>query len=232
MIIYVILIIFITLILYNLKRIEFFDLVGYNSTKIPNTKIKTVYDNENDLLNNFFDTISTDNLDTNNYELLNKNINFPYNDIFKMQLLDYFKNNNNFPWSKEKIDIFSISEIYKNGNSYIFTINLLNKTKFSNRAIKTKITFDGKNIVINGFKLLNSEEFKLTPYPEYVKCKTCSDEYNIFSITNALHLSRPFDTDEKIMYISQDMKNKFKSILDKKSGDLNKLIRDPAYTIV
>jgi hypothetical protein len=224
-ILFIIILIAVALIfIYTSKVIQHFtdDLVGYNSSFVPDKKIETDFDLTSDNLETI---LNSSNLDKNykedlsEYDLFNENLEFPYVGIFKNIILNYF----NRTVTIYKDDTCYISEIFNihfkdygdGSRTYILYINLVNPIKLFTKSLKVKLSIQNftpfyipQNITI----LYVAYDFNKTLDADGI------DAYggNFYIIKNKLHLMDPFLTTGKEMRVSKNMIDKFKTILEMK----------------
>lgn len=155
------------------------------------------------------------NKDTGVYTLINNNINFSLNDIFKKHIIDFFISNNIYIEDKLSI-IGNIRDIYvKKENEdyyYIFNASLNNLTKFFVKDIKVKLKIENNNIHIIAIQikeLASSQNDKIVGIDKNTPI--------FYEIKNTLHLTDPFITSGKELVITDSMKINFNNILIKKS---------------
>jgi hypothetical protein len=183
---------------------DFFTVVSYNSYNI-NEGDKSPYIILLKELSLTFNNYNNKNLDINGFDtskfiLLNNNLHFDYNNLFKDQTLVFLKQF--FP--EQKITIQELSDIFIdfNGN-YIFTANI--NTQLANHKIQIKASYLYQQIpiVFLGVKLLG---FDL----EQQTIKGIDALYpNKYQIKNNLYLTDPFLTSGKDLYISDEMTKTF-----------------------
>lgn len=214
------------------------DIVGYNSTTVPDKEIITDFEIKSDNLETLLNNTNLEKdykEDLSEYNLFNQNLEFPYLEIFKKTILDYFNN---------VVDIYKndncyISEVFNirfkdnidDSRTYILYINLVNPTKLFTKTLRVKL-------IITNFKNLSAglisqiQNFIQISYIIYDKNKVLDisgiDKYggNFYIIKNRLHLMDPFLTSGKEMIVSKNMIDKFKTVLDIKNEALKKLQQD------
>jgi len=235
---FIILILIIIIVIYTNNKENF--IVGYNSYTVPDNPIESIYDLETKFIQQQFDKLQSKNVsfDTLNFTLLNNNIAFGFNDIFKISILNFLKNNNFY--TKDKIyihnNLYNIYYLDKPPDKiYIFNCNLVNSTHFFTRNIKVKLQITNFNsfnsislsqITILGILLDNNSDLKFN-IPMF-------DELypNYYQIKNKLHLLDPFLTSRQDLVLTPNQILNFNNILAQKTNELQNLSKQiiPMYS--
>lgn len=231
------------------KNVDTFNIVGYNSFKLPSGDLDTV-NFTNDLQRKLMNIPTNIDLDFNvkNYLLINNNLTFPLDKIFKDYILNYLRKHNIY--ANDNIYIQGkIENIYfkdeNNIRTYIFMFNLVNSTLYFSANIKIKL-------IINNISLfLDNSRNDGINYPSYINTDdnlknqlisnmfikginlSSNNKFNIpqvdklypdyYQIKNTLYLMDPFITSGKDMYITDDMKKSFNKLMTKKSAEAQAL---------
>lgn len=198
------------------------DLVGYNSSFLPDRKIQTDFDVTSDNLELM---LNSSNLDKNykedlsEYNLFNENLEFPYTNIFKNIILNHF----NRTVSIYKDDNCYISEIFNihfkdnsdGSRTYILYINLVNPVKLFTKSLKIKLSI--KNFSPTDIPRNITVLYIVYDYNKIIDVNGI-DAYNgnFYMMKNKLHLMDPFLTTGKEMSVSKNMIDKFKTTLEMK----------------
>jgi hypothetical protein len=216
----ILILIFILILIYNKKNIQQFidvDFAGYNSSVVPENKIETDFDIVSDNLENILNSNNLDkdyNEDLSEYDLFNTNIEFPYLNIFKNFILNYF----NKTVTIYKDDNCYISEIFNiyfkervdGYTKYIFYINLVNPVKLFTKSLKIKLSINKitEKIILNYITYNNNKIININGIDP--------NSGNFYMIKNRLRLMDPFLTTGKEMIVSKNMIDKFKTVLQMK----------------
>lgn len=228
----------IIILLYFNKKSENFQIVGYNSTDIPDYKIDSVYDTETNKLGNILTNLNSRNKKYSieyinidkSFTLVNLNLTFPFTNIFKKLIIEYLVKE--IPeYKKDKVYILgNLNNIYykdiNNSRIFVFNFNLVNPVNFFTRNIKIGIKLD--NIysfiymdILNEQNVIKSSEIEFilldkNSYPNF-KFNSVDDLYDpLYLIKNKYHLMDPFLTTGKESIITNDMKVNFEFILNDK----------------
>jgi hypothetical protein len=118
--------------------------VGYNSIKIPDYKIDSLFDTETKELDEVFKVaFKDDNIEPIGFKIHNPYIPFPFDIPIKKLIINYLKNNID-KFKNNKLEIMNnISKIYYkdigNDRIFIFNVSIINNTKFMTRNLRVKI---------------------------------------------------------------------------------------------
>lgn len=211
--------------------------VGYNSYIIPDNPIESIYDSETkfiqDEFNKIFD-INNVSFDTSGFTLLNNNITFEYNEVFKAAILNFLKQQQQRQFKEKESDasddLFSslyiqnnLRDIYfksddsVNSKYFIFNCILVNSIHFFSRNIKVKIQVNTRGINVLGI-LLDTDNYSKFNIPTF-------DAYypTHYQIKNTLHLLDPFITSGKDLVLTPTQIANFDNVLIEKSTALQNL---------
>lgn len=200
-------------------------IVSYNSYKIPDNPIQSIYDSETLSIQQQFFNLNKVSFDTFKYTLLNKNLTFSYNDIFKISVLNYLKNNNIY--IKDSLHIQNnIHDIYfldiLPNRIYIFNCDLVNSTHFFTRNIKVQIKVNNTNNNILSLSqinvlgiILDTDNYANFSIPMYDELYPTT-----YQIKNTLHLLDPFITSGQDLVLTSTQITNFNNVLAGKSNQL------------
>lgn len=214
-------------------------MVGYNSINIPENKISTLFDIENDELSKILKTSFKDNIDSIGFKNHNPHIFSPFNEPIKRFIIDYLKNNIE-RFKKDKLQIVSdINNLFykDDGNDriFIFNVSIINNTRFMTINLKVKIKVkDIKNFIQTDIDSDIMKISELTNYKtnipvnnmlnamELLSMRLENNIYKTFQfngidilepqfyeIKNILGLMEPFLTSRKDMMITKQIKQQF-----------------------
>jgi len=241
----------IIILFYFSKNYENFDIVGYNSTGVPDYKIDSVYDTETYKLENIFTNLNIKNQNYNKdylnvdptFTLVNLNLTFPFTNIFKQLIIDYLVKE--IPeYKKDKVYILgNLNNIYykdtNNVRIFVFNFNLVNPRNFFTRNIKIRLKLNNIDLFTSGSSYiditndLNKQNVVKFSEIEYIlldKSAYPNFTFNpvdelldpLYLIKNKYHLMDPFLTSGKEAIITDNMKINFQYILDDKTISLSR----------
>lgn len=251
MVITIFIILCIIILFYFNKNFENFEIVGYNSTGVPDYKIDSVYDTETYKLESIFTNINIKNQNYNKeyvnvdktFTLVNINLTFPFTNIFRKLIIDYLVKE--IPeYKKDKVYILgNLNNIYykdtNNARIFVFNFNLVNPVNFFTRNIKIRIKLNNIDLFTSGSSYidinndLNKQNVVKFSEIEYIlldKSSYPNFKFNpvdelldpYYLIKNKYHLMDPFPTSGKEAIITDNMRVNFQYILDDKKISLNR----------
>jgi len=225
--------------------------VGYNNIDVPDNPLSIPYFMNSKAIGNSFKTILPDNnVDWTGYNIHNDLISFPFNEGLKKILTDYLKNNI-AELKNDNLDI--TSDMYNihwkddgDDRIFIFNVHLVNNTVLVSRNLRVKIKIkmiknflnDNSNIqfAIQTDYQDNIPYLTLLPSIDILSIRLESDVYstesingidalnpNFYLIKNELSLMYPYSTSKSESTITEDMKIKFKSIIEEHAKRLQSL---------
>ena len=249
--IFIILIICIVIFVLYTNR-ENLTIVGYNNIDVPENPLSIPYFmNSKAIGKSLKNLLPDDNVNWTGYNIHNDLLPFPFKEGLQKILTDYLKNNI-IQLKNDNLEITSnFSNIHwkDDGNDRIFIFNahLINNTVFTSRNLRVKI----KIKMINNFLIDDNPNIQFTFQTNYrdnidislllaavdiLSIRLESDVYpidpingidalqpNFYLIKNELSLMYPYSTSKKESTVTEDMKIKFKSIIEEHAKRLQSL---------
>jgi hypothetical protein len=249
--IFIILIICIVIVIFLTNK-ETLTIVGYNNIDVPENPLSIPYFMDSKAISKSLKSIlRDDNVHWSGYNIHNDLLPFPFKEGLRKILTDYLKNNI-IQLKNDNLEITSnFSNIHwkDDGNDriFIFNIHLINNTVFISRNLRVKI----KIKMIKDFLKDDNPNIQFTFQTNYkdnidipllssaidiLSIRLESDVYPVdtidgvdalqptfYLIKNELSLMYPYSTSKKESTITEDMKIKFKSIIEEHAKRLQSL---------
>lgn len=250
LIILIIFIILICIIVFTNK--EHLTTVGYNNIDVPDNPLTIPYFMDSKAIGNSLQTILPDNnVDWSGYNIHNDLLPFPFKDGLQQILAEYLKNhivelqNDNLEITSDFSNIHWKDE--GDDRIFIFNAHLVNNTTFISRNLRIKI----KIKMIKNFLKDDTPTVQFTfqtnyqdnipyslvlPAVDILSIRLESDVYpsdpingidalqpSFYLIKNELSLMYPYSTSKRESTITEDMKIKFKSIIEEHAKRLQSL---------
>jgi hypothetical protein len=215
-------------------------IVGYNSYVIPENHIDSIYDSETKFIQQQFNALNTNtnmSFDTSNFTLLNNNIAFSYNELFKVSILNFLKNKfkDSLSIQNNLHDIYFLNDNDNDNDNnktyFIFNCVLVNSTHFFSRNIKVKIQVNNNNYSFSNINVLgiildsNNDNNNNNNNIDSGLSLSGFDAFypTHYQIKNTLHLLDPFITSGQDLVLTSNQITNFNNILAEKTNEIQNL---------